>query len=176
MSSFYWVTRVEGEEKSDEAWAPGTREKERRRFQWPQGNLTASRDHPEGTSFGEGWWVSQGAPSFFRPPSMWRKPWLLTFTRLPLHSPVTGLVMWGAKLTGFFLARLPSPPPSALTLHRGPPTGAGPPQPSILCNRVEFPLMGLRTGNPFASWQKPRSSTPALQAIKMKICSSSLFN
>lgn len=95
---------------------------------------------------------------------------------LPLHSPVTGLVMGGAKLTGFFLARLPSPLPSALTLHRGPEgTGAGPPQPSILCNRVEFHLMGFRTGNPFASWQKPCSSTPALQAIKMRICSSSLF-
>lgn len=85
-------------------------------------------------------------------------------TNIPPVSPcilVTGLVMWEGKANGV-LVSLPSPLPSALTLPRGPPTGAGLPQPSTLCDRVEVNLMGFRTGNPFASWQKPRSSTPAL--------------
>lgn len=61
-------------------------------------------------------------------------------TNIPPVSPcilVTGLVMWEGKAKGVLLVSLPSPLPSALTLPRGPPTGAGLPQPSTLCDRVE---------------------------------------
>ena len=57
-----------------------------------------------------------------------------------------------------------------------PPTWGSLPQPRRSCNRMEFNLiLGFRLGNPSAPWWKPHSSTLALQAIKMRIWSPSVF-